>query len=239
MISTAIMFLWWMTKTFMKFGSALNLFHVFWKCVNFGGNAKLCESNVLCSILITAGDFSGIYWQDRLIWQETDERGGLTCSKGPQARTWTQSGCSQDKASVHGTLDPPTELNSTPYRPILIGLIWNTHLSQPQTLQGGPFQSSYRSQYKLHKQLLVSRKCVAQLCHFHDQEKNTKLSPAAERKLLRMIKSQPSKSKSAMNQKLLEDKWQCDKWQCVLHQHGLRGCCARKKLLLQMQHLKA
>ena len=76
MISTAIMFLWWMTQTFMKFGSALNLFHVFWKCVNFGGNAKLCESNVLCSILITAGDFSGIYWQDRLIWQETGwERG--------------------------------------------------------------------------------------------------------------------------------------------------------------------
>ena len=42
------------------------------------------------------------------------ERGGVTCSKGPQHGTPIRGCCSEDKASAHGTLTLPTELNSIP-----------------------------------------------------------------------------------------------------------------------------
>lgn len=46
------------------------------------------------------------------IWQKTRETGGVTRGKKPQARTWTQGRCNEDKVSVHGMLALPTELNS-------------------------------------------------------------------------------------------------------------------------------
>ena len=67
-------------------------------------------------------------------------------------------------------------------------LIWT---SQESHLE--PFQSSYRSQDQLFKQLSVIIKCMA-----------------SERKLVRVVKSRkPPKGKSAMNKKLLEDRCQC------------------------------
>ena len=45
-------------------------------------------------------------------WQETGwERGGVTRSKGPQARTRIQVRCSKDKASVHRMPALPSELD--------------------------------------------------------------------------------------------------------------------------------
>ena len=46
-------------------------------------------------------------------------------------------------------------------------------------------------------QTAVSIKCLAQLCHCHNQEENTitlTLSPAAERILVRMVNQKPPKS---------------------------------------------
>ena len=60
---------------------------------------------LLC-VLFFVKYFSGLYMETG--W----ERGGVTSSKGPQARTWTWGCCSEDKASVHGTPALPTELNS-------------------------------------------------------------------------------------------------------------------------------
>ena len=77
---------------------------------------------------------------------------------------------------------------------------------------------------------------MAQLCHCHDQEEKHKLPFTAERKVVRMVKSQP-KSKSAMNYKLLED--QRLQVKCVLHQYKLRGCRAEKRQSHLVPHLKA
>ena len=41
-----------------------------------------------------------------------------------------------------------------------------------------------------------------------------------------------------MNQKLLEDRSQESTVKCVLHQHELRSCCVKNKLLIQTGHLK-
>ena len=68
-----------------------------------------------------------------------------------------------------------------------------------------------------------------------------RLSPAAERKLVRMVNSQPKTTQKQVCNELQAAGSQISvsTVRCILHQHGLRGCCARKKLLIQIQHLKA
>ena len=44
---------------------------------------------------------------------------------------------------------------------------------------------------------------MAQLCHCHDQEEENKLSPAAERKLVKMVKSQPKNTKKRVCNKFV------------------------------------
>lgn len=68
-----------------------------------------------------------------------------------------------------------------------------------------------------------------------------KLSPAAERKLVRMVKSQPRTTKKQVCDELeaAGTKVSVSTVKRVLHRHGLRGCRARRKPLLQKQHLKA
>ena len=55
--------------------------------------------------------------------------------------------------------------------------------------------SKHRSQEQLYKQLFVNIKCMAQLCLCQDEDGN-KLSPAAERNLVRMVKIQLKTLKS-------------------------------------------
>lgn len=68
-----------------------------------------------------------------------------------------------------------------------------------------------------------------------------KLSPAAERKLVRMVKSQPRTTKKQVCDEIEADGTQVSvsTVKRVLHHHGLRGCHARRKPLLQKRHLKA
>ncbi|TWW62316.1 hypothetical protein D4764_04G0009630 [Takifugu flavidus] len=68
-----------------------------------------------------------------------------------------------------------------------------------------------------------------------------KLSPAAERKLVRRVKSQPRSTKKQICQELEAAGTQVSvsTVKRVLHRHGLRGCHARRKPLLQKRHLKA
>ena len=67
-----------------------------------------------------------------------------------------------------------------------------------------------------------------------------KLSPAAERKLVRMVSQQKTNKKQVCNElEAAGRQVSVSTVRCVLHQHELRGCCARKKPLLQMQLLKA
>uniref|UniRef100_A0A3B1IFP7 Transposase Tc1-like domain-containing protein n=1 Tax=Astyanax mexicanus TaxID=7994 RepID=A0A3B1IFP7_ASTMX len=67
-----------------------------------------------------------------------------------------------------------------------------------------------------------------------------KLSHAAERRLVRMVKSQPRITKKQVCKDLEADGTQVSvsTVKRVLHRHGLRGCRARKKPLLQKRHLK-
>uniref|UniRef100_A0AAQ4S874 Transposase Tc1-like domain-containing protein n=1 Tax=Gasterosteus aculeatus aculeatus TaxID=481459 RepID=A0AAQ4S874_GASAC len=68
-----------------------------------------------------------------------------------------------------------------------------------------------------------------------------KLSPAAERTLVRRVKSQPRTTKKHICQEFEAAGTQVSVStdRRVFHLHGLRGCRARRKLLLQKRHLKA
>ena len=82
------------------------------------------------------------------------------------------------------------------------------------------------------KQLFITIDCMAKLSHCQDSGRKHKLSPAAERGLVRVVKSQKTpKSKPAMNYKLLEDRRQ--------YQQSAEKLPARKEPLLQIQHLKS
>ena len=61
-----------------------------------------------------------------------------------------------------------------------------------------------------------------------------KLSPAAERKLVRMVKSQPkSTNKQVCNElEAAGGQVSVSMVRCVLRQHELSGCCAREKPLI-------
>lgn len=85
---------------------------------------------------------------------------------------------------------------------------------------------------QLWTQLFLSIKRMAELCHRHDQKENKKL-PAAERELVRVVKSQPGTTQ--------KQDW--DELEAATRQVSLSTVCftspwAGRKLLLQKQHLK-
>ena len=87
------------------------------RCVGEAGRSKHSPENTHRGRIQLSLELRGFFGLiDRTAEDVTGwERGGVTHSKGPQARTWTLDGnCSEDKASVHGTLALPTELNGAP-----------------------------------------------------------------------------------------------------------------------------
>ena len=95
----------------------------------------------------------------------------------------------------------------------------------------GAIQSSYRSQDQPYKQLLL---CIKSYGRKH------KLSPAAERKLVRMVKSQP-KTTTKESLQWIKSCWKTGvsvHSQCVLHQQELRGCCTYRSSRSRWSTLK-
>ena len=81
---------------------------------------------------------------------------------------------------------------------------------------------------------------MAQLCHCSWSGRKHQLSPAAERKLVRMVKSQP-KTTTKESLQWIKSCWKTGvsvHSQCVLHQQELRGCCTYRSSRSRWSTLK-